>query len=1370
MSNYVKTLINKLGFYQTKGKHKVTADYAESSKRKENIMTSQQEPQQQPRVQSFEGHRFSGQDGGVNIEANLQQLINERNLLRSQNDQLWKIIERQKTVITNLQKDNQKLGYERDRLITRLRELDSGFNRLEDGSTSVRGGSIDGKTVTDSAILVQQLGIDTARVPPEIGNSINQSKPSSQQKPIRTQEPKRTPLISEAESLTSKQSSLVTRQPNQEALQQETTVSSTVTYDEPDIQYLPPVVVSEPSPVKLNDSSVDNSVSQAHDLEQTSQTLKKRQGSQPSLQDPPSPSMSINSLESGSISSNGISQHRRQSTPQTIDTGLDSPTIIRRNSETNNSISLPNSPRKFPSPLEPISKTSFPPRSPGLPSSPKAFLHGIDLTKLSQRDSEEQLKDSHSQVVNVNTDSLNASDQSSEKSYPVRSQSYPQNNEKSSSVLGNDSMDNLKPQRDSITHNLSDPSLGNTFLGSDTIPKEKSLRTSKSFGHIPQSSQTSISVTPSENRDSALGNNTLFIPGNQGKRHSVFMQPSRSQVDSPAVEHVSQHIKNKGSFSDASVVTDPSYGQISQHQTSQSQQSNSASQQSNSASQQSQSPPPSKMPSKISSETISGIAVKVIGSNKKINDKGKEVLTFILSVGQARVVDGTIVGMEKELWRVEKFYSDFLALDGKLKQQSKRVANMMKKLPDKNLLYNNAPSKVDQRKTALEQYLQHIISLPLKDSKDLCEFLSANVIEQDSKDLQQPGFKEGYLTKKGKNFGGWKTRFFVLDSPVLKYYESKDGNHLGSIRLTHAQIGRQQSNTANDSEKDNENSYRHAFLILEPKPGSKTQNTRHVLCAESDAERDEWVEALLQYVGVAEESSKQKKDKKKTNTQTVSEQSSRENSLKNDSRHERKKGNNDSISSTNSSMLSVSNHNVGALNGREDIDRPIIRNGTPELREPLLVSSVVSSSSQSSRDAQSHGQLNVRRDRLQEDDQPSSEKKKNSRKTFFGNMFSSNRDEKKRYHDARPDTSRIVFGVPLDQAISVVRIKEGYELPAVVYRCIEYLDAKNASEEEGIYRLNGATATIKSLKDRFNTEGDVDLVSEGGYDVHAVAGLLKLYLRELPTSVLTRELHMEFLNVIDLLDRRDRVNELGRLVSTLPLPNYTLLRTLARHLIQIVQKSDINKMTVRNIGIVFAPSLGIPAGVFTLLMAEFDYIFFTDSDGSAAPKTLEEAPKGPENQHSTSDLTLNSKNPTPDTESSQKIRDDPEGDSTLSPTAAFRRRDIRNELNGRSNRNSVHYMDSAPEIVVGLERKLTASKSTFSRNDSSDDEVNDLALQIEDDVESISSVSADDLNTLSPPISVPASPRSIPAPPPRSNSLLEDGKSESEPQSSLVDR
>lgn len=40
------------------------------------------------------------------------------------------------------------------------------------------------------------------------------------------------------------------------------------------------------------------------------------------------------------------------------------------------------------------------------------------------------------------------------------------------------------------------------------------------------------------------------------------------------------------------------------------------------------------------------------------------------------------------------------------------------------------------------------------------------------------------------------------------------------------------------------------------------------------------------------------------------------------------------------------------------------------------------------------------------------------------------------------------------------------------------------------------------------------MASNEYYDVHAVAGVLKMYLRELPINVLTRELHPHFLKVL----------------------------------------------------------------------------------------------------------------------------------------------------------------------------------------------------------------------------------------------------------------
>src|SRR6266545_2485223 len=120
-------------------------------------------------------------------------------------------------------------------------------------------------------------------------------------------------------------------------------------------------------------------------------------------------------------------------------------------------------------------------------------------------------------------------------------------------------------------------------------------------------------------------------------------------------------------------------------------------------------------------------------------------------------------------------------------------------------------------------------------------------------------------------------------------------------------------------------------------------------------------------------------------------------------------------------------------------------------------------------------------------------------------------------------------------------------------------------------------------------EGDVDLLgSDEFWDPHAIAGLLKSYLRELPSSILTRELHLRFLAVIgksfypllvglaltcllDFVDPQERIKELSQLIAALPLVNYSLLRAMTAHLILIVQNSNVNKMTMRNVGIVFSP-------------------------------------------------------------------------------------------------------------------------------------------------------------------------------------------------------
>ncbi|KAI8894445.1 hypothetical protein BC833DRAFT_604899 [Globomyces pollinis-pini] len=198
----------------------------------------------------------------------------------------------------------------------------------------------------------------------------------------------------------------------------------------------------------------------------------------------------------------------------------------------------------------------------------------------------------------------------------------------------------------------------------------------------------------------------------------------------------------------------------------------------------------------------------------------------------------------------------------------------------------------------------------------------------------------------------------------------------------------------------------------------------------------------------------------------------------------------------------------------------------------------------------------------------------------------------------KPETrngNRPVFGVSLQEAIANSKIKEDIELPSIVYRCIEYLDGKKAYEEEGLYRLSGASSVITNLKALFDENGDVPLLeTDVYYDPHAIAGLLKLFFRELNEPLFTQELRMEFFKVTDIPDRAGKIRHVTQLIAQLPPCNYACLKVLSGHLLRVVQKSQMNKMTVRNVSIVFSPTLGIPAGLFTLLLAEYSTIFCWD--------------------------------------------------------------------------------------------------------------------------------------------------------------------------------
>ncbi|ROT37222.1 RhoGAP-domain-containing protein [Sodiomyces alkalinus F11] len=520
-----------------------------------------------------------------------------------------------------------------------------------------------------------------------------------------------------------------------------------------------------------------------------------------------------------------------------------------------------------------------------------------------------------------------------------------------------------------------------------------------------------------------------------------------------------------------------------------------------------------------------------------------------------------------ELWRVEKDLASLSKLDQKLKQ----CPSFTTKAPDRALFTGHAPAKLDARRQALDRYLEELLETPLDLSTALefCKYLSTNVVPPNADEEGRP--------EVGADSPTARARFFVLDGPRLRYFEAPGGAHLGTIKLPHAQIGKQSQNNENQppgpgapSTEDFDNQYRHAFLILEPKKKDSSSYLKHVLCAESDTERDRWVEALLKWIDYREPGEEDAPG-------PAHDRQNSEGSEPTGAKKKKGKGNQAQGDLPQSARPKTSS---GMPDNSDMPHSPIVISGPKDMQ-------VIS-------DSAAWGNkigLSV----------PSYEEKKQRKRSFFGS--SADGQDTLFGHEGSASSTppqggyhgpvRQVFGAQLAEAVRYNAPQDvAVPLPSVVYRCIQYLDANNASLEEGIFRLSGSNVVIKQLKERFNTEGDINLVTdEMYYDIHAVASLLKLYLRELPTTILTRDLHMDFLTVTEMTDRREKISALSDLVQRLPLANATLLKYLIAFLIKIINNADINKMTVRNVGIVFSPTLNIPAPVFAMFLQNYEPIF-----------------------------------------------------------------------------------------------------------------------------------------------------------------------------------
>ncbi|XP_056250954.1 rho GTPase-activating protein 22 isoform X1 [Seriola aureovittata] len=145
-------------------------------------------------------------------------------------------------------------------------------------------------------------------------------------------------------------------------------------------------------------------------------------------------------------------------------------------------------------------------------------------------------------------------------------------------------------------------------------------------------------------------------------------------------------------------------------------------------------------------------------------------------------------------------------------------------------------------------------------------------------------------------------------------------------------------------------------------------------------------------------------------------------------------------------------------------------------------------------------------------------------------------------------------------------------VPVLVEQCACFI-REHGLEEEGLFRAPGQTNHVRELQDAFD-RGEKP-VFDSTTDVHTVASLLKLYIRELPEPIIPFSKYTQFLSCAQLLtkDKEMGIIELGKQVKSLPQVNYNILKYICRFLDEVQSHSSENKMSVQNLATVFGPNI-----------------------------------------------------------------------------------------------------------------------------------------------------------------------------------------------------
>uniref|UniRef100_A0A8C1QVI8 SLIT-ROBO Rho GTPase-activating protein 1-like n=1 Tax=Cyprinus carpio TaxID=7962 RepID=A0A8C1QVI8_CYPCA len=151
-------------------------------------------------------------------------------------------------------------------------------------------------------------------------------------------------------------------------------------------------------------------------------------------------------------------------------------------------------------------------------------------------------------------------------------------------------------------------------------------------------------------------------------------------------------------------------------------------------------------------------------------------------------------------------------------------------------------------------------------------------------------------------------------------------------------------------------------------------------------------------------------------------------------------------------------------------------------------------------------------------------------------------------------------------------IDSGKAIPLIVQSCIRFINLYGL-QHQGIFRVSGSQVEVNDIKNSFERGNDPLTDEENNHDINSVAGVLKMYFRNLDNPLFPKEKFNDLIACVRTESLFERALSIRKILTTTPRPALVVMRYLFAFLNHLSQYSDENMMDTGNLAICFGPTL-----------------------------------------------------------------------------------------------------------------------------------------------------------------------------------------------------